>query len=156
VVEDKRSHVVECKVQASRRELHNSFDENGTLRKHSEVSTSINADIRVEKTSDTKVTFTSRMCYLAEGCSVDVAITAAWGVLVRLSRDIVGKSDSDLFLAAAELPFKAGLCDESGDPFYNPVPGCTPDHVQKEIDEFVQFCATAVAEKDLDRVWKPP
>ena len=155
-LEENRSQVVECKVQASQRELHYRFDETGTLRDQSEVSTFISADITVTSESKTKITFTPRLCYLAGGDSVDLVKTAAYETMVRLSRNCLERDHSGPSVSAAELPFRAGICDESGDPFYSPIPGCTPECVQKEIIDLVQFCATAVAEKDPIERGSPP
>ena len=155
-IEERKVRTIECTMQASQQKLYNVYDDQGVLRNQCEENTVINADIRVIHKSERKIIFRPRLCYLQGGAMIDLSqMKVAFETMVSLSRQCSDAKDS-VPVSAAELAYKKGICDDPGDPFYDPKSSHTPECVQEAINEFIQFCFTAIAEGDLDRVWMPP
>jgi hypothetical protein len=153
IVDEYKSLILGCNIRESREECHRSFDANGVLRNQSELRTAIHTALNVTHRSNRKITLNPRVCYRKDGTTVDLTQTAAFETLVRLTRQLE-QNDSDGPTEVSDLPWVPGICDEPGDPFYEPV--SIPKNVLEAVDEFIESCVTAIREGDPNRVWTPP
>ena len=150
---EEKSLIIGCDVRASKEECHKSYWPNGVLKNQSDLRTTIHTAVNVAHRSNIKIKLNPRVCYRKDGTSVDLTQTAAFETLVRLTRQLE-QNGSDGPTEVSDLPWVPGMCDEPGDPFYEPVE--IPKNVHEAVDEFIESCVTAIKEGDPSRVWKPP